>query len=246
SSFHHRGAKTEKSLDERLPFTFRDGGPGEQYWRFGNYQLNHETLYLAVKLMDHYLSRIETNQEFLQLVGCTAMLIASKFEERIPPSIDEFLYICDGAYKHSQLIRMEASILHVLNYDINIPVPYNFLRRYAKCVGANMETLTLARYFCELSLQNMVFLPVRGSLLASACLLVALVTKDLGGWTPILQFHSSYAVGDLAPVVRQLHNMLSKPSDSVLDAIRSKYFDSVFFEVAKTPTVDLKKLEQFL
>ena len=45
-----------------------------------------------------------------------------------------------------------------------------------------MDTLTLARYFCELSLQEMEFLPVRGSLLAAGCLLVALVTKDLGGW----------------------------------------------------------------
>uniref|UniRef100_A0AAY4CJJ0 G2/mitotic-specific cyclin-B3 n=1 Tax=Denticeps clupeoides TaxID=299321 RepID=A0AAY4CJJ0_9TELE len=211
-----------------------------------NYELNHETLYLAVKLMDHYLSRMGTNKESLQLVGCAAMLIASKFEERIPPSIDDFLYICDDAYKRSQLITMEASILNVLNFDINIPVPYHFLRRYAKCVGANMETLTLARYFCELSLQDMVFLPVRGSLLASACLLIALVTKDLGGWTPILQFHSSYAVGDLAPVVRKLHHMLSKPSHSKLEAIKSKYSHSVFFEVAKTPNVDLEKLEQFL
>uniref|UniRef100_A0AAY4BL84 G2/mitotic-specific cyclin-B3 n=1 Tax=Denticeps clupeoides TaxID=299321 RepID=A0AAY4BL84_9TELE len=191
-----------------------------------NYQLSHETLYLAVKLTDHYLSRMGTNEEFFQLVGCAAMLIASKFEERIPPSIDDFLHSCDDAYKRSQLITMEVSILNVLNFDINIPVPYHFLCRYAKCVGGNMETLTLARYFCELSLQDMVFLPVRGSLLASACLLIALVTKDLGGWTPILQFHSSYAVGDLAPVVRKLHHMLSKPSHSKLEAIKSKYFSS--------------------
>uniref|UniRef100_A0AAY4BM83 G2/mitotic-specific cyclin-B3 n=1 Tax=Denticeps clupeoides TaxID=299321 RepID=A0AAY4BM83_9TELE len=197
-------------------------------WPFGleNYQLSHETLYLAVKLTDHYLSRMGTNEEFFQLVGCAAMLIASKFEERIPPSIDDFLHSCDDAYKRSQLITMEVSILNVLNFDINIPVPYHFLCRYAKCVGGNMETLTLARYFCELSLQDMVFLPVRGSLLASACLLIALVTKDLGGWTPILQFHSSYAVGDLAPVVRKLHHMLSKPSHSKLEAIKSKYFSS--------------------
>ena len=51
-----------------------------------------------------------------------------------------------------------------------------------QCAGVGMDTLTLARYFCELSLQEMEFLPVRGSLLAAGCLLVALVTKDLGGW----------------------------------------------------------------
>lgn len=45
-----------------------------------------------------------------------------------------------------------------------------------------MDTLTLARYYCEMSLMDMELVPERGSLLASACLLMALLTKDLGGW----------------------------------------------------------------
>lgn len=45
-----------------------------------------------------------------------------------------------------------------------------------------MDTLTLARCFCEMSLVEMELVTERGSLLASACLLMALVTKDLGGW----------------------------------------------------------------
>ena len=51
-----------------------------------------------------------------------------------------------------------------------------------QCVNASMDTLTLARYFCEMSLMDMELVVERGSLLASACLLMALVTKDLGGW----------------------------------------------------------------
>ena len=45
-----------------------------------NFELNHETLYLAVKLTDHYLAAVPCNKDLLQLVGSTAMLIASKFE----------------------------------------------------------------------------------------------------------------------------------------------------------------------
>ena len=45
-----------------------------------NLQLFHETLYIAVKLTDLYLSRREVKREYLQLVGATCMLIASKFE----------------------------------------------------------------------------------------------------------------------------------------------------------------------
>lgn len=211
-----------------------------------NFELNHETLYLAVKMTDHFLSLTAINREMLQLVGSTTMLIASKFEERSPPCVDDFLYICDDAYKREELIAMEASILQTLNFDINIPIPYRFLRRYAKCVNAGMDTLTLARYVCELSLQEMDLVGVRGSLLASACLLIALVTKDLGGWSPVLQFHSGYEACDLAPVVRRLHAMLSSPPDEKLRAIRSKYSHKVFFEVAALPVVESDVLEEAL
>lgn len=59
-----------------------------------------------------------------------------------------------------------------------------------------MDTLTLARFICELSLLEMEFVPVRASLLASACLLIALVTKDLGGWVCVYLFaFKMYAQG---------------------------------------------------
>ena len=45
-----------------------------------NFELFHETLYLAVKLADLYLMKREVKREYLQLVGATCMLIAAKFE----------------------------------------------------------------------------------------------------------------------------------------------------------------------
>lgn len=211
-----------------------------------NFELFHETLYLAVKMTDHYLSKATVHREMLQLVGSTAMLIASKFEERSPPCVDDFLYICDDAYKREELIAMEGSILQTLNFDINIPIPYRFLRRYARCVNAAMDTLTLARYYCEMSLLDMSLVVERGSLLASACLLLALITKDLGGWTPCLQFHSGYDLSELCPVVRKLYFSLSAPLDDRLKAIRNKYSHKVFFEVAKLPMVDMNTLGKAL
>lgn len=53
-------------------------------------------------------------------------------QERCPPCVDDFLYICDDAYKREELIAMEMSILSTLKFDINIPIPYRFLRRFAK------------------------------------------------------------------------------------------------------------------
>jgi cyclin B len=121
-----------------------------------SFELNHETLYSAVRLVDLYLSHTTVNKENLQLVGTTAMLISSKFEvswflsypvfldillnlfffcckqERCPPCVDDFLYICDDAYTRRDLIKMEMSILKAVDFDIGLPLSYSFLRRYAR------------------------------------------------------------------------------------------------------------------
>ena len=46
--------------------------------------------------------------------------------------MDDFIYICDDAYQQHQFIAMEGKIMRGLGFDINIPIPYRFLRRYAK------------------------------------------------------------------------------------------------------------------
>ncbi|XP_057230956.1 G2/mitotic-specific cyclin-B3 isoform X2 [Malurus melanocephalus] len=211
-----------------------------------NFELNHETLYLAVKLVDHYLVEVVSMREKLQLIGSTAILIASKFEERCPPCVDDFLYICDDAYKREELIAMEISILQTLKFDINIPIPYRFLRRFAKCARATMETLTLARFLCEMTLQEYDYARESPSKLAAGCLLLALTMKNLGGWTPTLEYYSGYAAQDLHPLVKRLNFLLTYQPRDKLNAVRSKYSHRVFFEVAKVTPMDMLKLEEAL
>lgn len=44
------------------------------------FELNHETLYLAVKIVDIFLSKVTIQKENLQLVGAAAMFIACKYD----------------------------------------------------------------------------------------------------------------------------------------------------------------------
>lgn len=96
------------------------------------FELNHETLYLAVKLVDLYLTRVVVIKDKLQLLGAAAMFLACKFDERTPPLIDDFLYICDGAYVQKELIVMEMDVFRTIGYDLGMPLSYRFLRRYAR------------------------------------------------------------------------------------------------------------------
>lgn len=52
-----------------------------------NFELNHETLYLAVKLVDMYVARTVTPKESLQLVGAVSLFIAAKFDVSEPSKL---------------------------------------------------------------------------------------------------------------------------------------------------------------
>lgn len=201
-----------------------------------SFELNHETLYSAVRLVDLYLSHNTVVKENLQLVGTTCMLISSKFEERCPPCVDDFLYICDDAYDRRELIQMEMSILKAVDFDIGLPLSYSFLRRYARVSKASMETLTLARFILETSLMDYDLLDVKDSLAAASALMLAmLMQKPASGveWTPTLEYYSSFTKEDLRETTRRLHAMLTKMKGKNLKTIRNKYSHKVFYEVAK-------------
>ncbi|XP_019878089.1 G2/mitotic-specific cyclin-B3 isoform X2 [Aethina tumida] len=207
-----------------------------------SFELNHETLYLGVKLVDMYLSRITVGKDTLQLVGAAAMFIASKYDERMPPMIDDFLYICDGAYTRRELIRMEISILKVCQFDLGIPISYRFLRRYARVTKITMPVLTLARYILETSLMNYATVTIRDSILASASLFLALKMKNISGWTPALEFYTGYKYEDIKSTVQLLNNGLHKPISRKTVTVKNKYSHKIFFEVAKTPLISNENL----
>ncbi|KAK2580934.1 hypothetical protein KPH14_006001 [Odynerus spinipes] len=203
-----------------------------------SFELNHETLYLAVKLVDLYLTKVTVGTETLQLLGAASLFIASKYDERIPPMVEDFLYICDGAYTQRELIRMEMSVLKVVDFDLGIPLSYRFLRRYARCAKVSMPTLTLARYILEYSLMDYSTIRYSDSKMAASALLLALQMKDLGGWTQTLEYYSGYKVDDIRDIVHVLNEGLHRKHKEALVTIRNKYSHKIFFEVAKLPLKD--------
>ena len=72
---------------------------------------------------------------------CVYDSVCHTMQELSPPLVDDFLYLCDDAYTHEDLLKMERDILKKLKYDINIPVAYRFLRRLSRVsISWNIST----------------------------------------------------------------------------------------------------------
>ena len=198
-----------------------------------SFELNHEALYTAVKLMDLYLSKVKVSKEELQLVGATSCLIACKVDERIPPNLDDFVYVCDNAYSRRDIVRKELHMFSVANYDIGYPLSYRFLRRYGRACRINMPDLTLARFILELSLMDYQFnVETSESLLAAATLALALKIKELKDWEKPFLFYTGYTFEEVHPLFQKLLVMMQKPPNEHTKTIRLKYshrFVTIFF-----------------
>uniref|UniRef100_A0A1I7YH89 G2/mitotic-specific cyclin-B3 n=1 Tax=Steinernema glaseri TaxID=37863 RepID=A0A1I7YH89_9BILA len=204
-----------------------------------NFELNHETLYLAVKLMDTYMSKTQESitRDNSQLICSAAIFIASKYDERSPPLIDDFLYVCEDKFTRDELCETERKMFKVVGFDIGMPLSYRFLRRYAKVSKVDIATLTLSRYILETSLIFAEFIMVPESLMAAAAFLLALRMKKIGDWNPVLKKYSGYKLEDVEPLMWSLNHMMrARPTvHGRLNNIFSKYSHEVFFGVAKTP-----------
>jgi len=72
------------------------------------FKLLPETLYITINLIDRFLSIQNIEKDRVQLLGISALLIASKYEEIYPPTVKDFVYISKNSFTSSQILDMET------------------------------------------------------------------------------------------------------------------------------------------
>jgi len=68
-------------------------------------KLKQETLHLCINILDRYLSleKHSVSRNIMQLIGCAALWIASKYHEIYPPNISDFTYISAQAFQEKKI-----------------------------------------------------------------------------------------------------------------------------------------------
>lgn len=146
------------------------------------FHLLPETLFLAVNIIDRFLSNKVVQLDRLQLVGVTAMFIASKYEEVLSPHVGNFRHVADDGFTEAEILSAERFILQALNYDLSYPNPMNFLRRISKADDYDIQTRTLGKYLMEISLLDHRFMEYLPSHIAAASMYLARLVLDRGEW----------------------------------------------------------------
>ncbi|KAJ4959087.1 hypothetical protein NE237_026198 [Protea cynaroides] len=194
------------------------------------YKLVPDTLYLAVYIIDRFLSANYMERQRLQLLGITSMLIASKYEEICAPRVEEFCLITDNTYTKGEVLQMESQVLNYLGFQLSAPTAKTFLRRFLRAAQASykvpsLELEFLANYLSELTLIEYTFLKFIPSLIAASAVFLARWTLDQScrPWNPTLEHYTTYKASDLKVTVLALQDLQMNTNGCPLNAIREKY-----------------------
>ncbi|XP_004982444.1 cyclin-A3-1 [Setaria italica] len=212
------------------------------------YKLVSDTLYLTVSYIDRFLSDKALNRQRLQLLGVSAMLIASKYEEISPPNVEDFCYITDNTYTKQEVVKMESDILNVLKFEMGTPTTKTFLRMFIRSAqedSKNNPSLSLeflGSYLAELSLLDYGLLRFLPSLVAASVVFVARLTLDphTHPWSKKMQALTGYNPSELKDCVTAIHELQLNRKCSSMMAIRDKYKQHRFKGVsALLPPVEI-------
>ena len=157
----------------------------EVQWKL---KLLPETLFLTVNLVDRFLSERTVSLGRLQLVGLSATLLASKYEEVLTPSISNLIYLSDNSYEDTDLIKAERYMLQVLKYSLAYPNPLSYLRRVSKPDGYDILNRTMAKYLMEFALLEENLITWTPSFLAAVGIYIARQINSSGPWVSLLSF----------------------------------------------------------
>ncbi|KAK3532563.1 hypothetical protein QTP86_024149, partial [Hemibagrus guttatus] len=114
------------------------------------YLLHRQTFYLAQDFFDRFvLTQDNTEKERLQLIGITALFIASKIEEIYPPKLTELAYVTDGACLEEEILQMELIMLKALNWDLYPETVVSWMKLYIQMASVYDFTNLLEPQFSQ-------------------------------------------------------------------------------------------------
>ncbi|KAL8151823.1 hypothetical protein V2J09_021631 [Rumex salicifolius] len=193
------------------------------------FDLRDETLFLTVNLIDRFLAKQSVVRKKLQLVGLVAMLLACKYEEVSVPVVDDLIFISDKAYSRKDLLDMEKMMLNTLQFNMSLPTPYVFLRRFLKAAESDKKLELLSFFIIELSLVEYEMLKFPPSLQAAAAVYTAQCSLyGFKQWNKTCEWYSNYPEDQLQECSRLMVGYHQRAETGKLTGVHRKYSTSKY------------------
>ncbi|CEO96242.1 hypothetical protein PBRA_004913 [Plasmodiophora brassicae] len=194
------------------------------------FKLKQETLFLAVNILDRYLSIRQIKRTRLQLIGSTALFVACKYEEMYAPEVEDFVYVSDRAFTRDDVLLCESEFCMALGFWFSIPTPFHFAQRFVQVASFDERNALFASYLMELTLLEYSFVQYPPSVIAASA--VYLTTYfDGQPWADHLVQHTRYVYQDMRTCVKEMYALLA--AGKLSNSVQKKYSSKSMKRVAQ-------------
>ncbi|XP_047971789.1 G2/mitotic-specific cyclin-2-like [Salvia hispanica] len=198
------------------------------------FELREETLFLTVNLIDRFLEKQSVVRKKLQLVGLVALLLACKYEEVSVPVVDDLVFISDKAYTRKEVLEMERLMLNTLHFNMSVPTPFVFMRRFLKAAQSDKKLEMLSFFLIELCQVEYEMLKYPPSFVVAAAIYTAQSTLYGGGqWSKTCQWHTGYSEEQLLECSRLVVGLHERAGTGKLTGVHRKYNTSKYGYAAR-------------
>ena len=235
----------EKEVAERVPPKYMEGLQHSITPRMRNiladwmievisrFDTCNETTFLAINILDKYLSRVEVQQRDLQLIGVAAILTASKCEDIYAIALDDLVAITGNAVAAEDVVAQERKIVTAIDWCLTSPYSIHFLRRYSKAADSDGFIHTASKFLLELAAVQYDMLEYLPSMQAAAAVYLARrMCGEAELWSKTTEYYSGYSLDDIMPCVRALNALVLTPNRR-LRAVHTKYASRRYGEVSR-------------
>lgn len=125
-----------------------------------------ETICLASGFLDRIFGLINVPESHLQIIGLTALWIASKVEEVDPADLNEMVAMCAHTFPKEEFLHWERTMLQLLDYRLNPPTVAYFLNYYMETSWHGPKPVAFIRCLVEAILCESDFMAVSPARLA--------------------------------------------------------------------------------
>lgn len=199
-------------------------------------KLSENTLYLTVNLIDRYASKRIIYKRHYQLVACSALWIASKYnhDDNIP-TLNQLKTFSCNVYEPHMFIQMESHILNTLDWLVSSPTCDVYLDMDSKEDTSILRQLS--NYICESSLYHKQFLDYTCQELVKCAFKISIL---------ILKFHDSSLFNNESPeenlvVDQTCFDLLIHASTIPSEILKKKYLSC--YKIVEDFFTSLDKLQ---
>ncbi|XP_055545404.1 cyclin-J [Wyeomyia smithii] len=187
--------------------------------------LRRSTVHLAIYLLDAFMDNHSINDNRLNLVALSCLLLAAKMEENEPnvPTLASMNELVRNQYPYSDFILLEVLLLKFFNWHLIIPTAATFAEFWLLNVVGKSDfsmsisdetfferrarAIELVLEYLDLTLTDIKMTNIRPSLLASACLAAARSSLPVQMvWTETMEELTGYSYHEIATLTRELMN----------------------------------------